>query len=309
MFLRTIAKSPIPILLSFALVIFSAQTVFSHGGEKHGSGLDISLPEVAAQVNGADISKIKIEKYLGMLVHNAADNGKKLSATQQKTAAKKLIDEEINKELLLLKAKELGIVVSPEQAMKARKPASILLKEAVLEKEIGSKINISETQVKGFYEKNQSLFMGKEQVRASVILIKVNAKKGPGGEKDSRDKMLKLADKIKNGADFALVAKESSQDSLAARGGDLGFFSRDARIPAVFKKHAFSLEVGSVSEVFSTRHGLHLMKATEKKPGGLSPLEKEKGRIEKMLKHKEIKKRTPEYVQTLRENAKVQVYF
>ena len=140
-------------------------------------------------------------------------------------------------------------------------------------------------------------------------MIKVNPKKGAEGEKEAKDKILKLADKINNGADFALVAKESSQDSLATRGGDLGFFSKDARVPAIFKKYAFSLEVGAISEIFQTRHGLHLMKVTEKKPGGLSPLEKEKGKIEKMLKRKEIEKRTPEYVQALRKKAKVQIYF
>ena len=302
-------KCHVQCFLVIASLVVSAQTVYSHGGAKHGSGLAISLPEVVAQVNGSDIGKKNIEKGLGNLVHISEDKGKKLSASEQKSAAKKLIDAAIDRELLLLKAKELGIKVSPEQAMKARTPASILLMEATLEKEIGSKINITGAQIKDFYEQNQKQFTRKEQARASIILIKVNKKMGAGGEKEAKDQILKLVDKIKNGADFALVAKESSQDSLASRGGDLGFFSKDARVPAIFKKYAFSLEVGAVSEVFHTRHGLHLMKVTAKKPGGLSPLEQEKGNIEKTLKRKEIEKRTPGYVQALRKKAKVQIYF
>ena len=310
MSIRKLAEYPIFPLLFLSLIIAPAQIAFSHGGAKHGGvGLAISLPDVVAKVNDANIEKDAIEKGLNKLIHNSADKGKKLSADQQKSIAKKLIEEEIAKTLILLKAKELGMKVSPEQAMKARKPASILLTEAVLEKEIGSKIKVSEADIKEFYEKNQNLFIDKEKVRASIILIKIDREEGPGGEKKAREEIMKLADKIKNGAVFALVAKDASQDSLASKGGDLGFFSMDSRLPAVFKKYAFNLEVGSVSEVFSGRYGFHLMKVTAKKPGALSPLEEEKVRIGNILKLKEMKKRTPGYVQALRKKAKVQTYF
>lgn len=308
MSLRKLNLSPTQLLILTALFLVTTQNAFAHGGG-HGNELAISLPEVVAKVNETDIKKHSIEKALGRIVHNAADAGKKLSPDQQKSAAKNLIDGEINNALLLQKAKELGIKVSPEQAMKARKHVNVLRIEAVLEQEIGSKINISDSKIKSFYENNTSQFMENEKVRASIILIKVNKKKGPAGEQEAKDNIMKLVKKIDEGADFALVAKESSQDSLASRGGDLGFFARDARIPEVFKNKAFSLEVGKVSDVFSTRHGFHLMKVTEKKPGGLSPFEKENEKIEKSLKLTEIKKKIPEYVQALRKNAKVQTYF
>ncbi|MGV7220993.1 MAG: peptidylprolyl isomerase [Nitrospinales bacterium] len=299
---------PIQLFIVVILLFAPMQNVFAHGGG-HGNELAISLPDVVAKVNGNDIKKDSIEKALGRIVHNASDNGKKLSPDQQKSTAKKLIDDEINNVLLLQKAQELGIKVSSEDAMKARKHVNILRIEAVLEKEIGSKIKVPEAEIKSFYEKNKNQFMEKEKVRASVILIKVNKKRGAAGEQDAKNNIMKLVKKIEDGADFELVAKESSQDSLASRGGDLGFFAKDSRIPEIFKKQAFSLEVGKVSEVFSTRHGLHLMKVTEKKAGGVMPLEKANERIENALKLNEIKKRVPSYITTMRKNAKVQTYF
>ena len=51
------------------------------------------------------------------------------------------------------------------------------------------------------------------------------------------------------------------------------------------------------------------MKVTEKKAGGLMPLDKASESILKALKLKEIKKRVPDYVTTMRKKAKVQTYF
>jgi peptidyl-prolyl cis-trans isomerase C len=308
MSLSKLYQHPIQLFIFFALLLASTQNAYAHGGG-HGNELAISLPEVVAKVNGNDINKDSIEKALGRIVHNASDAGKKLSPDQQKSTAKKLIEDEINNALFLQKAKELGIKVSSEEAMKARKHVNVLRIETVLEKEIGSKINIPDSKIKSFYEENKTQFMEKEKVRASVILIKVNKKKGAAGEQEAKNKIMKLVKKIDGGADFALVAKESSQDSLASRGGDLGFFTRDSRIPEIFKKQAFSLEEGKISDLFSTRHGFHLLKVTEKKAGGLIPLEKASGDIEKTLKLTEIKKRVPDYVQSLRKKAKVQTYF
>lgn len=297
-------------IFSFLLAAGTAQTAFSHGGgHEHEKPFDITLPDVVAKVNETDIKKEAIAKGLTNLVSASAAKGKKLSIGQQKSAVKKLIDAEITRTLLLQKAEELGVKVSPEQAKKSRKSVRDLTADATLEREIGSKIKIDGAQMKEYYEKNQAMFTGKEKARASIILIKIDKSKGADGEKAARDKIQKLADKIKGGADFSAVAKESSQDSLAKKGGDLGLFSKDTRMPAEFKKQAFSLEPGSVSAVFKTRHGFHLMKVTEKKPGGLSPFEKEKDRIEKTLRHMEIKKRMPEYIQALRKNADVKIYF
>jgi len=308
MSLSKLHQHPIQLFLFLILPLTAAQNAFAHGGG-HGNELAITLPEVVAKVNGNDIKKHSIEKALGRIVHNASDAGKKLSTDQQKSTAKKLIEEEINNVLYLQKAEELGVEVSSTKAMKARKHVNVLRIEAVLEQEIGSKINIPDSEIKSFYEKNKNQFMEKEKVRASVILVKVNKKKGAAGENEAKNHIMKLAKKIEGGADFALVAKESSQDSLASRGGDLGFFSRDSRIPGIFKKQAFSLEVGKVSDLFSTRHGFHLFKVTEKKPGGLIPQEKARGKIVKTLKLEEIKKKVPEYVESLRKKAKIQTYF
>jgi len=82
-----------------------------------------------------------------------------------------------------------------------------------------------------------------------------------------------LQEKIKNGADFAVLAKKYSQDeATAATGGDLGFFKRGAMV-GPFEEVAFSLQPGEVSDVVETPFGYHIIKLEEKKTKRVRPLE------------------------------------
>lgn len=70
-----------------------------------------------------------------------------------------------------------------------------------------------------------------------------------------------LADQLDQGADFATLAKDESDDASAARGGDLGAFGRGAMVPA-FENAAFALKPGQRSDVVESPFGFHLIQRT-----------------------------------------------
>lgn len=85
------------------------------------------------------------------------------------------------------------------------------------------------------------------QVKASHILVEQEAK--------ARE----IADKLKKGGDFAVLAKlESLDPGSAAKGGDLGFFKRGAMVKE-FDSVAFSLKPGEISEPVKTQFGYHII--------------------------------------------------
>ena len=104
------------------------------------------------------------------------------------------------------------------------------------------------------------------------------------------------------------MAQQHSQDSLASKRGDLGFFTRKQMLPA-FSNRAFKMKVGEISDIFRTGHGFHVLKVTGKKPGGLSPFEAEKAKIEKFLTNKKVSQATRDYIETLKKQAKIKIYF
>jgi peptidyl-prolyl cis-trans isomerase C len=106
-----------------------------------------------------------------------------------------------------------------------------------------------------------------EEVKARHILIRFQGSKMPlaDGKKELTDaealaKATDLRAKILAGADFAAVAKESSDDTgSGANGGDLGAFGRGQMVPE-FDKEAFLLPVGQMSQPVKSPFGYHLIK-------------------------------------------------
>ncbi len=311
--------------------------VWAHGGHDHDVEPSISLPEVLAKVNGTDIKKSSLWPDLTRTVKRYKTKGIPLSREQEKVAAKKLLQDQINRFLLLKKADTMGIQVSPgkvdEEVARVQKQFmseteflkqlklnkltldqyKLQLKEdvlidAVFRRELGEGIAVSDAEVEEYYKKNPQQFSSKEQRRASVILIRVNPKAGTRGERKARETIETIVSKLKKGGDFASLARQYSQDSLADRGGDMDFRTED-RMFGPFKKLAFTLKVGEVSEIFRTQHGFQIMKVTGKKEGKKGTLESEKENIRELLLDRKIQNKSHPYLEGLRKKADIKIYF
>ena len=180
--------------------------------------------------------------------------------------------------------------------------------DQLIKKEIEPKIKIAEEDTRAYYDKNKSKFETQEKVRASIMLLKFDPKKGKAGEKAVLKKFESILDQIKNGSDFGALAKQHSKDSLASKGGDLGYFTRKQMLPA-FSKRAFKMKIGEVSEIFRTGHGFHILKVTDRKAGDLSPFSAEKEKIKKFLAQKKVSQETRDYIDKLKKQAKIKTYF
>lgn len=332
--------SPGKMKVCFALFILctvlSASTVWAHSGHKH-DDLPISLPDVTAKVNGAEIRKEVILRELKKTVANYKKKGMTLSADELKTAAKMAIQDEISRSLLVQKGGELGLGVSDAALedkiaeVKGRfKSEAVflhklsdqgmtldqyrdelrtdLLMDALIKKEIEPGVEIDPKEMKAYYEDNLSKYQSEEKVRASVILIKIRPNSGSEGEREAIRKIESILEQVKIGTDFGGLARKFSQDSLAEKDGDLGFFARGHMLPA-FSEQAFSLKVGEVSDPFKTAHGIHLLKVTDRTPGGTRSYEDVRDSIRETLVKKRLGQATQDYVKALKDKADIKTYF
>lgn len=177
---------------------------------------------------------------------------------------------------------------------------------AVLEKEVASKVQISDAEVKKFYDDNKDKFQQPESVRASHILVGVDAKATDEEKKKAKEKAEALLKKIKDGADFSELAKKESTCPSSQQGGDLGEFGRGQMVPP-FEKAAFALKPGEVSDVVETKFGYHIIKLTEKKEAREVPLDQVKDRIRDYLKNQETQKKIGDYIAALKKDAKIEL--
>lgn len=107
-------------------------------------------------------------------------------------------------------------------------------------------------------------------VKVSHILIKFNKEGDPEINSNTTPEMIEAAKtkideiyaKVKAGEDFATLAKENSEDSSKADGGNLGWINKDTGFVEPFKSIALKMKAGEVSEPFRTVYGYHIIKCT-----------------------------------------------
>ena len=92
-----------------------------------------------------------------------------------------------------------------------------------------------------------------------------------------------LLKQLKNGADFADLAKKNSQDGTAENGGDLGWFVRNQMVPE-FDSVAFTLKPKELSGVVTSPFGYHIIQVLEKEPAKLKPFEEVKDDLAKEVR-------------------------
>ncbi|MGL4735771.1 MAG: peptidylprolyl isomerase [Enterovibrio sp.] len=141
---------------------------------------------------------------------------------------------------------------------------------------LADKIAVSDDEVKEYYQSNQATYTSAPQRKISHILTQGD---------DAKEKAQAILQQLKDGADFATLAQEKSQDAFSAkRGGELDWFEKGVVDPAV-EKSAFALEnKGDISDVVQSDFGYHIIKLDDFKLAQVTPFEQVKEEILAALK-------------------------
>ena len=156
-------------------------------------------------------------------------------------------------------------------------------------------IVVAEGDLKTYYEQNVQRLSGKEERRASHILI-ASPKSAPEADRQkAKAKASELVAQVKQSPDsFADVARKNSQDpGSAPSGGDLDFFARDAMVKP-FSDAAFAMKKGDVSEVVESEFGYHIIKLTDIKAPKQRTFEEMKPELELEIKKQQAQKKFTE---------------
>lgn len=141
-------------------------------------------------------------------------------------------------------------------------------------------MTVTPAEVEARYRDSLSMYSTPEQVRASHILFKTEGKDEAAVEKAAQAVLARVG----VGEDFAALARQFSEDTSAANGGDLDFFPREAMVPE-FSEAAFSQDVGEVSGLVRTQFGFHIIKTTDRRPATTRSLAEVRSQIEDQIKY------------------------
>jgi len=176
----------------------------------------------------------------------------------------------------------------------------------LLKSEIIKDVSPQEKELKDYYALHLSDFVEtQEQVRARHILLRTADNMKEKEKKKVLEKAKNIIKLLKEGADFAEMAKIHSDDpGTKAKGGDLGYFSRGKMIKA-FEDVAFSLKIGEISEPVITKFGVHIIKVEDRKPAKYKDFEKVKDEVRKRYIEEKQREMVLNYLDELFKSKKV----
>lgn len=168
--------------------------------------------------------------------------------------AKAYIQKWINAELLRQEAVRRGLHKRDAIKRALSNAERDLLASALLEEEIAKIIDVSDEEIRAYYNQHQEMFMrAAEEVRASQILV------------GTIEEANRLRIQLRSGAAMDTLARIHSLDPSGQRGGDMGYFSREQVLPQLASA-AFTLSINSISRPIKTDFGYHILKVIERQP-------------------------------------------
>ncbi len=152
--------------------------------------------------------------------------------------------------------------------------------EKLFNKEITSRITITDKDVSDFYEANKASFnLAEPQIHMARILVTPhpdpnvrNLKNDKAQtEEQARKKIAMIEARLRQGEDFAMLAQNYSEDpNSTPNGGDLGFIPESAleKANVELRKLVMELHPGQTSRIIRTQEGYQILKVISKEPAG-----------------------------------------
>lgn len=338
-------KRNILIKVALLLIVIS-MPVMAQDMEDVNETVTEETPEVAAYVNGEEISMQQLEQFSGLrniLMELLQSNQEFASVILQTEAGEEVVEEFqklkleqlITNELLVQEAKNRGLEVSDQemnnifdQQVNALKQQNNLNDEQ-LEQAIQQQGFESMEQYKNmFFENNMNGFLVnklREEVINEVNISDQEAKEYYDNNQeqyetseqkrvshilfDDQEKAEEVLTEINDGADFAEMAREHSTGPTAENGGDLGFITADEQgLDRTFRDAAMELNVDEVTdEPVETQFGFHIIKVNESREAGVRDFEEVESQIKSQLRSQKQSQSFQEFVEDLREDAEIDI--
>lgn len=248
-----------------------------------GLAFAVALPAVAqnaAVVNGKAIPSSRVDEIVAEM--------KKSGQPESPNLRNQVRDELIMREIFLQEAQKMKLSERPDIKLAIENARQRVLMSA-LAQEYLKKNPVTDAEIQAEYDDAKKR-QGGTEYRARHILV------------EKEDEAKAIIAKLKAGAKFEELAKQSKDPGSAANGGDLDWAPASNYVPE-FGGALQALQKGQITEApIKTQFGYHVIRLDDTRQAQFPPLEQVKQRVSEMLQQKKL----GEYQKKLRDSAKVQ---
>jgi parvulin-like peptidyl-prolyl isomerase len=295
----------------------------------------VVLPPIVARVNGEEITRADLERSIRGVEMQL---NQRVPGDKRDGVVRGVLERLVNYRLLLQEARARGIEVPAAEidaqlralaqqfrteedlrnALITRGVTIDMLRDdarrdlrvaKLVRQEAGKDVAVPVEDVRKFYDANLERFRQPEAARASHIFVRVPANADDKARNGYRQRALSIMRMAQRGDDFAGLARSYSEDrTTGVKGGDLGWFNKDAT-PKEFDAIVFALQPGGVGGLASTSDGHHIVKVFERRPSRIQPFEEIQSDLAAYLLRELQDRLTVNLINALREKAKIEILF
>jgi len=275
-------------------------------------------PRAVATVNGEQVAAGTLTRELREAQAGTAGGDANVDVLRRR-----ILDELVDRTLLLQQARARSIVVGQDQIeraflrlraeypgthfdellaqerlsqaeLKARLREQLTL-ERLFETEVFPAVQVAKTEIERYYGDHLLEFQEPERVHVLQIVVA------------TREEALRIRDTLRRSPQaFAELARKSSIGPEGKGGGDLGLIGRGAGFPEVFDV-CFSLPQNTVSDAIPSPYGFHLFKVVDRQPAQRRALAQAAPEIQEKLLREKRARAQAEYVSALRQRAQIAI--
>ena len=194
-------------------------------------------------------------------------------------------NEKVKLDYALIKPEDLESKISPDEAeiraayeknrSKYQVPERRVARYALVDvNQLRQNIQVSDDVLKLQYQANIQQYQVPNRVHLEHILFMTGGKTDAEVE-EIRKKAEDVLKQARKGGKFEDLAKKYSEDAAKDKGGDIGWIGQGQALPE-YEKAAFSLPVGSISDLVRTQIGIYIIKVLEKETAHTKPFDEMK---------------------------------
>ncbi len=329
--------------LLWTAILLACLAVVACGAKQNGA-------DVMAKVNGKTISRSEVDKYYRS---QTAGSPQQPSGEQETSLRLNILRELIDDQLMMQRAEKLGLLATDEEVdsklteVKApytqeefdkklkergltvddfkRDLRRSLTIQKVLNKEITSKITISDADIANYYNTHKAEFnLIEPQYHLAQIIVTTQpnpqVRNKASNEAEARKKIQMIQNRLESGEDFATVAMNYSEDpSTSGNGGDMGFIPESAiKSDPVASQVVLKLKAGQTSGIMPVTDpgshqvaGFRIIKLLAKEPAGQRELNDPRVQqaIRDQLRSRREQLLKAAYYEVIRDQAKIENYY
>jgi peptidyl-prolyl cis-trans isomerase C len=281
------------------------------------------VPPALAVVNGDSIPVIRVQAELDRMRRGTGNGEAKIAAQEVPRLARALLDAQIDRVIVLQRAKAAGMSVSEAEVQRAtdaladdaRKGGAawgeqlarsglnpeqlsddtrerLLAEKYVAEQTRAERASAAETRA--YYDTHKSLFEDPEAVHCLQIAVR------------TPEEAKSVLDQLRAGAAFDKVARQAGTSPDARTGGDLGWFPKGT-MPKVFDDTCFTLPTGKLSGVVTSPYGYHVFKVLGRRAPRTRKFEDVRAEAERRATAEKRAQAERQLLQQLRSAAQVKI--